>query len=387
MASDLFSALKIRGLTLKNRVVLSPMLTYAAERGFVSRWHSMHLGKFAAGGVGLVFMESTKIDPRGCSTAHDAGLWKDEFIEPLRELTTFVNGLGAAIGIQLSHSGRKARNSLPWEGRAPLNRRMTVEDGIEWTLAAPSAIAHSPKHPVPSEMSISEIADSVEAWGQAARRADLAGFDVVEFHAAHGYLIHQFLSPHANQRQDRYGGSLKNRMRYAVEVAESVRRYWPDEKPLFARISATDDFGWTLDDSIALSRCLQASGVDVIDCSSGGMGEGAVVGAKENGYGYQVPFARAVRETSDIKTMAVGLVVHPTQAQAIIDSGSADLVALGRELLHNPNWTIDAAQKLGMSPSSPGIPPAYGYWLDKRARAENGVLPSTWGADALPSES
>ena len=375
----LFSPLDLRGLRLKNRIVVSPMLTYAAVKGRVTDWHLMHLGKFAVGGAGLVFMESTKVDPRGCTTAGDPGLWKDDFIEPLRRITGFIKSHGAAVGIQLSHSGRKARMSLPWEGRAPLDGVPMVDGDGVWELMAPSAVPQSEKSGVPRAMTLQDIEASLDAWGQAARRADAAGFDVVEVHAAHGYLIHQFLSPVANLRTDEYGGSLENRMRFGLQVIDRVRENWPEHKPLFVRVSAIDDNGWELGDTIAFARALKLRGVDVVDCSSGGMETKSVTdSARSLHYGYQVEYAAQIRAGADMKTMAVGLIIHADQAEAILRDGQADLVALGREFLHNPNWPIDAAQKLGLKPSDAHIPASYGYWLDKRAQLDFGGRPSTW---------
>jgi len=371
MQRQLFSTIDLRGVRLKNRIVLSPMLTYAAQNGHVNDAHLAHLAKFAVGGVGLVFMESTKVDPRGCTTARDAGLWKDEFIEPLKRITSLVKSFGAAAGIQLGHSGRKARNALPWEGRAPLAGHTGVDHGEEWELIAPSAIAHSPGASVPRAMTLRDIQEQIDAWGAAAARAHQAGFDVLEIHGAHGYLLHQFLSPSANQRSDAYGGSLQKRMRFALEVAERVRENWPGDKPLFFRISAVDDNGWSIDDSVALARLLKAKGVDVIDCSSGGM-SGQAVGEYAPKLGYQVPYAEQIRAQADIRTMAVGLIIHADQAEQILQSGQADLVALGRELLHNPNWPLDAAEKLALDSAYETVPPNHGYWLAKRASAGYG---------------
>ncbi|MFA7667389.1 MAG: NADH:flavin oxidoreductase/NADH oxidase, partial [Burkholderiaceae bacterium] len=272
MTPKLFSPLRLHGLTLRNRIVLSPMLTYAAHNGFPSDWHLVHLGKYATAGVGLVFMESTKVDPRGCSTPNDLGLWKDAFIAPLRRITEYIKSQGAAAGIQIAHSGRKARTSVPWAGRAPLPDHWPgVDHGEPWELIGPSAIAHGPGYSRPRPMTIADIEDQIEAWGQAAERADKAGFDVLELHGAHGYLIHQFLSGKSNQRTDAYGGSLENRMRFALQVATRVRHSWPQDKPLFFRTSAVDHEGWTLQDTIRLSIELGKCGVDVIDCSSGGI--------------------------------------------------------------------------------------------------------------------
>ncbi len=377
MERMLFSPLKIRDITLRNRIVVSPMLTYSAVGGHVSDWHLAHLAQFAAGGAGLVFMESTKIDPAGCSTPRDTGLWKDEFVEPLKRITALIKRNGAVPAIQLGHSGRKARRSVPWEGRVPMANCPGVDRGEEWELVGPSAIAHDPKYAVPREMTRDDIREVDQAWAEAARRANEAGFDVVEIHGAHGYLIHQFLSATANQRTDEYGGSLENRMRLAIEVARAVRTRWPEGKPLFFRASAVDETGWTIEDSIALAKVLKANGVDVIDCSSGGMGDGATASEGAPRYGYQVPYAREIRAGADIMTMAVGMIVHSDQAEEIVNTGSADLVALGRELLHNPHWPIDAAQKLGIEAPFSGIPNAYAYFLEKRAKSNFGS-PSTF---------
>ncbi|MBR0663253.1 NADH:flavin oxidoreductase/NADH oxidase [Roseomonas hellenica] len=381
----LFTPMTIRGLTLRNRIVLSPMLTYAAEAGHVTDWHLMHLGKFAVGGCGLVFMESTKVDPRGCTTPRDCGLWKDDFIPGLARITRFVHAQGAPIGLQLGHSGRKARNSLPWEGRAPLASHPGVDHGEEWELVGPSAVASSPAAAVPRALTIPEIQDMVVAWGAAADRADRAGFDVLEVHGAHGYLLHQFLSAGANQRTDRYGGSLENRQRFAVEVVEEVRRHWPAEKPLFFRVSAIDEDGGTIEETVSLCRVLREKGVDVIDCSTGGMTPRSIVDSgKVHGYGYQVPHAERIRAEAAIATMAVGLIIHADQAEAILRQGRADLVAIGREMLHNPNWALDAADKLGLAAPYATLPDAYGYWLEKRAKAGFGGRPSTWQSGIGP---
>jgi 2,4-dienoyl-CoA reductase-like NADH-dependent reductase (Old Yellow Enzyme family) len=375
----LFQPMTIRGLTLRNRIVLSPMLTYCAEAGHTTDWHFMHLGKFAVGGCGLVFMESTKVDPRGCTTPRDCGLWKDEFILALQRITAFVKAQGAAVGIQLGHSGRKARNSLPWEGRKPLASHPGVDHGEEWELVAPSAIAAAPGVAVPRALTVAEIQAMVLEWGAAAGRADRAGFDVLELHGAHGYLLHQFLSPTANQRTDEYGGSLANRMRFAIEIAVETRRHWPAEKPLFFRVSAVDEDGGTIKDTVALCRELRAVGVDVIDCSTGGMTARSIVDSgRKNGYGYQVPHAERIRAEAEIATMAVGLIIHADQAEAILRDGQADLVAIGREMLQNPNWALDAAEKLGAPQPYGTVPPAYGYWLEKRIQAGFGGRPSTW---------
>lgn len=379
MDSLLFTPMDLRGVRLKNRIVLSPMLTYSAVDGWVNDWHFMHLGKYAVGGSGLVFMESTKVDPRGCTTPADLGLWDDRFIEPMTRITAFIKRYGAVPGIQLSHSGRKARLCRPWEGRGPLEIVPEMPGGGEWELIGPSAIPHDAEHPTPREMTRDDIAGLARAWGLAADRARRAGFEVVEIHAAHGYLLHEFLSPVANQRTDEYGGSLENRMRFAIEVAAETRRCWPDDKPLFMRISAIDDTGWEIEHSIELAKRLKAVGVDVIDCSTGGLSNANHVATSPTiGYGYQVPHAERIRAEAGIKTMAVGHIIHADQAEAILQKGQADLVAVGREMLHNPNWPIDAAQKLGVEPGFAHVPDPYGYWLEKRAKSRFPGRPSTW---------
>lgn len=377
----LFSPLRLRDLVLKNRVVVAPMHQYAAVDGFPTDWHLMNAGRYAAGGAGLFFVESTKIERRGCGTVGDLGLWDDAFVPPLRRIADFTRACGAAVGIQLGHSGRKARTGRPWEGGKPLSASPEIADWDGWELVAPSAVAADARSPVPRALTRPEIRQLAEDWAKAAARADAAGFDIVEIHGAHGYLIHQFLSPSANQRSDEYGGSLANRMRFAIEVSDAVRAAWPLNKPLFMRLSVDDGAGWDPDSSVALARILKTRGVDVIDCSGGGMRGGAVPGAPL-GYGYQVPYAQKLRREADIMTMAVGLIVHAEQAEAILQQGQADLVALAREMLYNPNWTMDAAQKFGLDPDFSTVPPAMAYWLERRRLSAGDVLPSTFGGPA-----
>lgn len=367
-APGLFSPLRIKGLTLRNRVVLSPMLTYRAVHGHLQPWHQVHLGKYAQGGVGLVFLESTKVDPRGCTTPSDLGLWKDDFIPAMRALTEVVRSEGAAVGIQLGHSGRKARNSLPWQGRKPLASHANLETGEDWQLIGPSPVPHYANGPVPDEMSRQDIADQVRMWRDAAIRADQSGFDVLEVHGAHGYLLHQFLSAAANTRSDEYGGSLANRCRFPLEVIRAVREVWPDGKPLFLRVSAVDESGGAIEETLEFVARAKEEGIDVVDCSTGGMSSESIVGQRPSlCYGYQVPHARRIRRDCGIQTMAVGLIVRPGHADEVIRRGDADLVAVGRELLFNPNWTLDAAIALGIDNPYAIVPPSYGYWLEKRA--------------------
>lgn len=365
----LFSPVQLRGITARNRIMVSPMDQYCANNGHTTDWHFAHLTKFSMGGAGIVFMESTKVERRGLSSLHDAGIWSDEHVPRLKAITDFVRTQGAVPGIQLGHAGRKAGVQLPWEGFGPLDRTTLTRSEDRFEAIGPSAIAAFDGWPVPHAMSVPEIRTVVGAWGQAARRAHTAGFDIIEIHGAHGYLIHQFLSPAANQRTDNYGGSLTNRMRFAVEVVESIRKEWHEDKPLFFRVSAVDEAGWTLDDSVTLAILLKKAGVDVFDCSSGGIGvRSPTFNAISRRMGFQVPYAARIRDGADIATVAVGLITQASQAELILSNGQADIVALAREFLYNPNWPIHAAQELGVDPFQL-LPNGYGWWLDRRAKA------------------
>lgn len=353
--SQLLSPLDLRGLTLRNRTVVSPMCQYSAVHGMANDWHFAHLSRFALGGFGLVILEATSVAPQGRISYGDLGLWTDEQIAPLAHIVGFLKSQGAAAGIQLGHAGRKAASPIAWRGGFNETDEEKVRFGYEtWQPVAPSPLAHSDKSPtwqVPHALSLDEIAQTVEAFAAATRRADKAGFDLVEIHGAHGYLINQFLSPLSNKRTDRYGGSRENRMRFALEVTEAMRAAWPENKPLFMRISATDGSpdGWGIEDSVALARELAPRGVDVVDCSSGGFDGFGVKAAPL----YQVPFARAVREAG-IRTMAVGLIMEPKDAEAIVAEGDADLVAFARTALDDPNWPVHAAHVLA--------PDNYDFW-------------------------
>lgn len=340
--SQLFSPYTLRGLTLRNRTVVAPMCQYSAQHGVANDWHLVHLGRFALGGFGLVIFEATGVTPEGRISYGDLGLWDDEQIRPLSRIVDFLHREGAAAGIQLAHAGRKASTPIPWRNGFDETAAEKAELAFEaWTPVAPSALIHAdkPGFTAPDALDEAGIAAVTTAFADAARRAERAGFEVVEIHAAHGYLLNQFLSPIANRRTDRYGGSLENRMRLVLEVAEAVRAAWPEDKPLFVRISAVDgsDGGWTIADSIALAGELKARGVDAMHCSSGGF----------DGYGlkpgphYQVPLARAVR-SGGLPTIAVGLIDDPAAAEAILTRGDADLIALARGALEDPNWPIHA---------------------------------------------
>ena len=376
----LFTPLQLREITLKNRVVTAPMHQYAAINGYATDWHLVNAGKFAVGGCGLVMVESTKVERRGCGTVGDLGLWHDDHVAGHKRLADFIRAQGSVPALQLGHSGRKARRFRPWEGGAPLKPGPGISDFAEWELVSASAETDGGAgEPLPRALSRDEIPEMVEKWGQAAARADAAGYDVLEIHAAHGYLLHQFLSPFSNKRNDGYGGSDLNRMRFAVEIAESVRANWPAQKPLFMRFSVEDDAGWDLRQSIELAKLVKAKGVDVVDCSSGGMmGRPVASASPSTGYGYQVPYADALRREAGIKTMAVGLIIHADHAEEILREGKADLIALARELMYNPNWAMDAAQKLGFDPRFEMVPPAVGSWLGKRGVSAKTVQPSTY---------
>lgn len=349
--SQLFTPLTLRGLTLRNRIAVSPMCQYSATDGVANDWHLVHLGGFATGGAGLVIAEATAVVPEGRISPQDLGLWRDEQVPMLARITRFVHAQGAAIGVQLAHAGRKASTRRPWEGSGTV----TPEEGGWTNVMAPSAIRYSDTYPSPLVLDGDGIARVIAAFADAARRALAAGFDVIELHAAHGYLLHEFLSPLTNARTDAYGGSFDGRVRLVCEVTEAVRAVWPDERPLFVRLSCTDwaDGGWSADDTVALARRLAPLGADLIDCSSGGLVSHQRIPV---GPGYQVPFAERVRRDAAIATGAVGLITEPAQAEAIVASGQADLVLLARELLRQPHWPLAAAHALGV----PGPwPPQY----------------------------
>ena len=375
----LFTPLTIRGTTLKNRIVVAPMHQYAAVGGHATDWHLMNIGRFATGGAGLVFIESTKVERRGCGTVGDLGIWHDDFIPQFRRMADFMRAHGCVPGLQIGHSGRKARLTRPWEGGKPLTPELAAAEGVTdfdaWELVAPSALPGGEGEPTPRALTSAEIPVLIQHWADAARRANEAGIEVLEIHAAHGYLLHQFLSPRANVRNDEYGGSEANRMRLVIEIVEAIRAVWPAEKPLFLRLSIQDDAGWDPAQSTALARIVGPKGVDVIDCSGGGITGRPTAGP--GGYGYQVPFADELRREAAIMTMAVGLIVHADQAEAILQQGQADLIALAREILYNPNWPLDAARKLGAAVGFDSIPPQGGWWLAKRTGA---VTPSTFGS-------
>lgn len=365
----LFQPLRIRDLELKNRVVISPMCQHAAETGHATAWHMVHLGKFALGGAGLILTESTAVDSRGRIGTADLGLWRDSHIEPLKQVVDFVHENGAAIGVQLAHAGRKAGSQPLWEGGAALSDADLASDPEPWERLGPTALAAGPGWTRPTALDEGGITQVIQDFVDATIRSDQAGFDVVELHFGHGYLVASFLSPNSNHRKDGWGGGLAGRMRLALEIARKVRQAWPAGKPLFCRLSAVDGSidGWSLDDSIVLSRELAACGVDIIDCSSGGLTEETRSLPVPRGLGFQVPFSERIRKEANVRTQAVGMIVDPGQAEAVLSEGKADLIALGREALLDPYWAHHAAQTLGADPGYERWPVRHGVWLAKRA--------------------
>ncbi|REJ35920.1 MAG: oxidoreductase [Bacillota bacterium] len=342
MTVPLFTPLKLRDVILRNRIAMSPMCQYSAVDGVANDWHYVHYGTRAVGGVGLVIVEATAVEPRGRITPYCLGLWDDGQVEPLARIVRFIESHGAVAGIQLAHAGRKASTNRPWKGGGPV----PPEEG-GWNVVGPSPVPFLPDGPVPEPMTKRDMESIIDAFRQAAKRALAAGFRVAEVHAAHGYLLHEFLSPLSNRRDDEYGGSLENRMRFPLEVVRAVREVWPEEYPLFVRISATDwvPGGWDLDQSVAFAAELKKIGVDLVDCSSGGLSLEQKVQA---GPGYQVPFAERIRREVGIATGVVGLITDPEQANGILAAGQADLILLGRVLLREPYWPLRAAAALGV---------------------------------------
>lgn len=337
----LFSPFKLRDITFKNRVFPSPMCQYSSRDGLPTDWHLVHLGSRAVGGAALVMVEATAVSPEGRITPADSGIWSDAHADAFRRITDFIKQQDCVPAIQLAHAGRKASTAPPWEGGGPL-----TESQGGWQTLAPVPIPYNAGDPMPREMTRQDIDAIVKQFAAAARRSLRAGFDAVEIHMAHGYLLHDFLSPLSNHRSDDYGGSFENRTRLPLAVAACVREIWPADRPVFVRISASDwaAGGWDLPQSIALAHELKRLGIDLIDCSSGGLVPHAKVPASP---GYQVPFAQAIRSEVSIATGAVGLIINPDDAEAIIASGQSDVVLLAREMLRNPYWPLHAAKALG----------------------------------------
>ena len=346
--AHLFDPLSIRDLTLANRVFVSPMCEYSSVDGYANDWHLVHLGSRAVGGAGLVLTEATAVVPEGRISPQDLGIWSDDHVPALRRIVSFIHEQGGVAGMQLAHAGRKASTRRPWEASGAVAE---TEGG--WSnVMAPSAIPFAENYPMPKALTLDGIQNIVAAFASAARRACDAGFRVIEIHAAHGYLIHEFLSPLSNHREDAYGGSFDNRTRLFREIVAAIRSSWPKGAPLFVRISATDwvKGGWDLEQSIELARALKRVGVDLIDCSSGGTVPHAVIPASP---GYQTPFAQRIRQAAEIMTGAVGLITSPVQAEQIIATGEADAILMAREFLRDPYWPLRAARELGQSVSWP----------------------------------
>ena len=343
----LFEPYTLRALTIPNRVWMPPMCQYSAapqgpETGVPTDWHFAHYAARATGGTGLIIVEATAVSAQGRISPYDLGIWNDTQVEAFRRITRFLAAQGTVPAIQLAHAGRKASTDRPWKGGAPVG-----PDAHGWDSVAPSPLAFDDRHPAPAELTVDQIEDVVEQFAAAARRALAAGFEVAEIHGAHGYLINEFLSPHSNHRTDAYGGSYENRTRFALEVVDAVREVWPDDKPLFFRVSATEwleDGGWTADDTVRFAADLRAHGIDLLDVSTGGNASGVRI---PTGPGYPVPFATRVKNETALPVAAVGLITDVEQAEKILANGEADAVLLGRELLRNPSWARHAARELG----------------------------------------
>jgi len=367
----LFEPLVLREVKTRNRIVVSPMCQYSAKDGHVGDWHLVHLGKFAQGGAGIVFMEATAVERRGRITHGDTGIWDDAHIPGLKRIADFVRSQGAIPAIQLAHAGRKASMARPWYGNGPLTQEDHDRGDKPWSTVAPTEASLGEGWIAPRAFQQGDFQTVLEAYKNAVRRSVAAGFEIIELHAAHGYLLHTFLSPLSNTRADQYGGSRENRMRFPVEVARTVREAWPKSRPLFVRVSSIDDVegGWSIEDTVAFAHELKKVGVDVVDCSSGGIAGSATAATKTlvpRVPGFQLPFAERVRKETGLKTMAVGLILTAQQAEDALQAGSADLIAIGREALYDPNWPVHAAQVLGADPGMERWPVQYGWWLTRR---------------------
>jgi 2,4-dienoyl-CoA reductase-like NADH-dependent reductase (Old Yellow Enzyme family) len=365
--ANLFTPLSIRSLTLRNRAVLSPMCQYQAVEGRVQDWHHAHHGRFAAGGLAAAFVEATGVTREGRITHGCTGIWEDGQIDGLKRIADLYRSFGVLPGIQIGHSGRRGSVARPWDGAAPL--KTTAGPEPAWQTVGPSPVPEREGSPVPKELTLPEIENLVNAFRAAATRAITAGFDILEIHGAHGYLIHSFFSPVSNRRTDRFGGSLENRMRFALTVAEALRALWPKEKPLFYRASCVDNVagGLVIEDTVALAKALKLRGVDVLDCSSGGISGPATLSTAKIKPGYQVPYAAAVRRGADIATMAVGAIIEPKQAEAILAAGEADLISLGRQMMAEPHWLYRAALELGEENPHAVLSKYYAFYLERRA--------------------
>lgn len=369
----LFTPITMRGVTSRNRIVVSPMCQYHSDDGGPTDWQFMHLGRLAAGGAGIIFGEETAIEARGRKTYLCAGIYDDKHIKAFRRITDFIREQGAVPAIQLGHSGRKASCHAATKDWMPLQDE-DAKDGLPpWQGLAPSALDQLPRRFLPKAMDADDIKAVLEAWREACRRSIDAGYDICEIHGAHGYLIHQFLSPVSNHRNDAYGGDREGRMRFALEIAEVVRDAWPKDKPVFFRVSAVDGEGglWSLDDTVALSQALKERDIDMIDCSSGGISGDSDMPMVPRIPGYQVPFAERVKREVDIATIAVGGITEAQQAEDILQAGKADLIAIAREFLWHADWAAHAAHDLGIDDPFEQMPYEYAFRLRQRERAKS----------------
>jgi 2,4-dienoyl-CoA reductase-like NADH-dependent reductase (Old Yellow Enzyme family) len=364
----LFTPMTLRGLSVRNRVVVSPMSQYSAADSVPTDWHLVHLGKFAMGGAGIVFCEETAVARIALKTYDCPGIFTDEQVRAWRRVTDFLKAQGAAPAMQLGHGGRKVATRAPWDGFSPLDESDAAQGRPPWRGIAPSEVPFKPGALTPIEMDQAMIREAIDAHVQAVRRTMDAGFDICEIHGAHGYLIQQFLSPITNLRRDAYGGDIQGRMRFCLELIEAVRAVWPADRPLFFRASCVDGRGgaWEMDDTVVLARELKARGVDVIDCSSGGIDGPLTLSVVPRVPGYHVPFADRIRNEAGISTMAVGLITGAQQAEGYLREGKCDLVALAREMMWNPNWPVHAAAELGVADPLKLLPRPYAWWLQRR---------------------
>jgi len=375
----LLTPIALRGVTARNRIVVSPMSQYCSVEGEPTDWHLVHLGKFAQGGAGIVFVEATAVERRGRITHGDTGIWDDAHIPGLSRIAQFVRSQGAIPAIQLAHAGRKASMARPWYGNGPLTQEDLDRGDKPWSTVAPTQASLGEGWIAPRAFQTGDFQTLLDAYKNAVRRAGAAGFEIIELHAAHGYLLHTFLSPLSNTRTDQYGGSRENRMRFPLEVARTVREAWPKSRPLFVRVSSIDDVagGWSIEDTVAFAKELKAVGVDVVDCSSGGVSGSATAAQVPRGLGFQVPYAERVRKEVGIASMAVGIILEAEQAEAVLEKGQADLIAVGRQSQYNPNIAHHWAHDLGINRKFEDWAPEYGWWLEKRIRTMEGFATPT----------